>query len=305
VPAIAWGLLSHGSWGEFDPAHLWFLYVLFLWSMVLLPLFVYLRRPGGRALVGRVAGLAERSRTVLLFGAAIPVMVVEAVLGPDVDTGGWERLAYLFFLLYGYLIASDRRFEAALRRARRPALALALAATAALIAWAASLGGTAGVKDNGVPALSALQAMAGWLWLVAILGFAGSLVARRGARPATRADSGSGRFGPRWRRAAGYANEAVLPFYILHEPVIVAAAWVIVRWQAPIVGKYVALVIVSFAATLGLYETLVRRFRITRLLFGMKLARHDPAHRGRRLAGLAADDAAGLRFTAPRSARVR
>ena len=65
-------------------------------------------------------------------------------------------------------------------------------------------------------------------------------------------------------------NEAVLPFYLLHEPVIVAAAWLIVRWPAPPVVKYPALVIVSFAATLGLYEALVRRFRVTRLLFGMK-----------------------------------
>src|SRR6266536_2774480 len=28
VPAIARGLLSHGSWREFDPGHMWFLYVL-------------------------------------------------------------------------------------------------------------------------------------------------------------------------------------------------------------------------------------------------------------------------------------
>ena len=62
----------------------------------------------------------------------------------------------------------------------------------------------------------------------------------------------------------------MLPFYLLHEPVIVAAAWLIVRWHVPVPGKYAALVIVSFAVTLGLYEALVRRFRVTRLLFGMK-----------------------------------
>ena len=38
----------------------------------------------------------------------------------------------------------------------------------------------------------------------------------------------------------------VLPFYLLREPVIVAAAWLIVRWHAPLPGKYAALVIVSF-----------------------------------------------------------
>jgi peptidoglycan/LPS O-acetylase OafA/YrhL len=81
--------------------------------------------------------------------------------------------------------------------------------------------------------------------------------------PSTRTES-------RWRHVARYANEAVLPFYVLHEPVIVAAAWVIVRWEVPIEAKYLVLVMVSFAATLGLYEMLIRRFRITRILFGMK-----------------------------------
>jgi glucans biosynthesis protein C len=270
VPAMVGGLLSHGSWAEFDPAHTWFLYVLFLWSMLLLPLFLYLRGLRGSALVNRAAGLADRHATVVLFGAAIPVIVVEAALGPDVDTGGWERLAYLFFLLYGYLIASDRRFEASLRRTRRPAAALAVVLTAALVAWAAALGDSADVKGGGVPGLSALQAFAGWLWVVAILGFAGSFMTRRGGRSATKTGSPSERPEPRWRRAAGYANEAVLPFYVLHEPVIVAAAWVIVRWEVPIIAKYVALVIVSFVGTLALYETLVRRFRIPRFLLGMK-----------------------------------
>jgi hypothetical protein len=34
------------------------------------------------------------------------------------------------------------------------------------------------------------------------------------------------------------ANEAVLPFPVLHEAVIVAAAWAIARWRAPILGKF-------------------------------------------------------------------
>jgi glucan biosynthesis protein C len=71
----------------------------------------------------------------------------------------------------------------------------------------------------------------------------------------------------------------VLPFYVLHEPGIVAMAWIIVRFDAPIVVKYVALVIASFAGTLLLYETLVRRFRVPRLLFGMKRPRNDRVHR--------------------------
>jgi peptidoglycan/LPS O-acetylase OafA/YrhL len=64
----------------------------------------------------------------------------------------------------------------------------------------------------------------------------------------------------------------VLPFYLLHEPVIVTFAWIIVRWHAPIVVKYSALVAVSSTATLVIYELAVRRYRPARLLFGMKPA---------------------------------
>jgi hypothetical protein len=60
---------------------------------------------------------------------------------------------------------------------------------------------------------------------------------------------------------------AALPLVLVE-----AGAWGIIRWNAPIFGKYVALVLVSFAGTLALYEVLVRRFRFTRLLFGMKPA---------------------------------
>jgi glucans biosynthesis protein C len=62
----------------------------------------------------------------------------------------------------------------------------------------------------------------------------------------------------------------VLPFYVLHEPVIVAIAFWLVRWDVGIVPKYLALVLASFTGTLALYEFGVRRTRITRFLFGMK-----------------------------------
>jgi len=195
--------------------------------------------------------------------------VTEAVFGPDDSTGGWERLAYLFPFLYGFMIASDARFESALSRARWPAVAVAASATVGLLGWAAASG--PGVVSGGEPGWSALQGLAGWAWLAAIAGFAAAFTARRRQtgsatpRPAPARE-------PRWQRAARYANQAVLPFYLLHEPVIVAAAWIIVRWHAPAGVKYPALVAVSFTATLALYELAVRRYRPTRFLFGMKPA---------------------------------
>ena len=148
-------------------------------------------------------------------------------------------------------------------------MAVAAAATVGLLGWTVAAG--PGVVNGAGPGWSALQGLAGWTWLAAIAGFAAAFTARRRqtgtatprAVPARRTE-------PRWQRAAGYANQAVLPFYLLHEPVIVARAWIIVRWHAPILVKYPVLVAASFTATLVIYELAVRRYRITRLLSGVK-----------------------------------
>jgi len=274
VPALARGLLPHGSWTSdgmsFDPAHLWFLYVLLVFSIVLLPLFAWLQRPRGTSVTRWLAGFAERHGFAVVCAAAVPLMATEAVFGPDFNTGGWERLAYGFPFLYGFAIASQPRLEAVLRRFRWQALAVGCAATGALGVSVVGLGGLGATPGAGVVAgLGALQGLAGWMWVVAIMGFGGAWATRHRPGVGT-ARSVAAPGGSRLRRAARYGNEAVLPFYVLHEPVIVAIAWLIVRWHAPSPAQYVALVVLSFAVTLGLYEALVRRFRLTRVLFGLK-----------------------------------
>ena len=208
LPAIAWGLLPRGSWTsggiEFDPAHLWFLYVLLLFSIALLPLFLFLRSTPGHRFIERLGRFTDRHGVLVLSAAAIPLVLVEAGIGPDVNTGGWERLAYLFPLLYGYLIASDPRFETAMRRQRRLTLACALVATAGLIVWAGLLRGQGlDVMTGSVRDWSALQGLAGWSWIVSILGFAGSVVDRRPRGSPVAVGSSSMNDQPRWRRAPG------------------------------------------------------------------------------------------------------
>ena len=62
----------------------------------------------------------------------------------------------------------------------------------------------------------------------------------------------------------------MLPFYVLHETVIVAVAYLVLAW--PIGGaQYGLIALVSLAATpLLLYDLGVRRSPLTRFLFGLK-----------------------------------
>jgi surface polysaccharide O-acyltransferase-like enzyme len=67
-----------------------------------------------------------------------------------------------------------------------------------------------------------------------------------------------------------YANDAVLPFYILHQTVILAIGFHIIRLDAPLWLEYLIIVLSSFVVTMALYELLVKRLNVLRFLFGLK-----------------------------------
>jgi len=72
-------------------------------------------------------------------------------------------------------------------------------------------------------------------------------------------------------RFLGYANEAVLPFYILHQTVILIIGFFVLQWSMGIAPKYLIITTSSFMAIMAIYELLVRRINILRFLFGMRL----------------------------------
>jgi hypothetical protein len=62
----------------------------------------------------------------------------------------------------------------------------------------------------------------------------------------------------------------VLPFYIMHQTVIICVGYFVVRQPIPDVAKFVIIAVSSFAIIAALYEFVVRRFNVMRVLFGMK-----------------------------------
>jgi peptidoglycan/LPS O-acetylase OafA/YrhL len=111
----------------------------------------------------------------------------------------------------------------------------------------------------------ALFGAAGWCLVVAIPG----LLDRPGRQPPQEAAQGQpGALRP---RVYTYLAAAVLPLYVLHQPIVVAVAYFVVGWSAPIAVAYVVLVTSSLVLTLAAYELLVRRTRVTRFLFGMRV----------------------------------
>jgi hypothetical protein len=67
-----------------------------------------------------------------------------------------------------------------------------------------------------------------------------------------------------------YGNEAVLPFYLFHQTIILIVGFFVIRWNIGILPKLLIVTVISFSLILILYALLVKPFNIVRFFFGMR-----------------------------------
>jgi glucans biosynthesis protein C len=229
-----------------EPAHLWFIIYLFIFSVVCLPLFLWLRGDKGKGFLDGVASFMRRRGAVFLF--AIPIFLYNAL---PVDDDTFYRLFHIYPFFLGFLFYCDDRFGRVIDKYLKPSLVMAVAFSAALLTISQTVGfDSQQALLNGAPQ-DALYSLTTWLWLMALVGL---------GRKYLRFSNGF----------LDYANRGSYPFYILHQTVIVLFAYLIFRWSWGIVPQYLFLTTVSLAVTALAYDLLVRRTPVTRFLFGMK-----------------------------------
>ncbi len=281
VPFVTMGMVLFGSWqiylarlthGEFSGSffefiphyfqpdnfawtgvHLWYLEMLFIFCLIFLPLFLWLKRGTGQRVLGRLGDLLASPGAIFLL--AVPTMLClilttsDSFLG-NTDWGGGSILTHATFFLSGFLIVSHEGLQKNIQRFRWLSMVLAVILMAALFSLMMTFGDTSNTLLIAVG--RGLWGLWSWSWVLAILGF--------GTR---RLDFN--------KPILSYANEAVLPFYILHHPVLLSVGYFVVQWTIPAALKFAIIDAVSFAIIMALYEFVVRRFNVMRFLFGMKV----------------------------------
>lgn len=240
--------------GNFEWAHLWFVIYLFVFSLVALPLFVHLKGAGAHLLPKLAVGM-EKPGAILLL--ALPLAVIEGALRPKWP--GFQNLyddwanfcLYLLYFIYGYLLSSDARFGQAIDRHFRIALVLAVTCMLALF----GLWETDSLPERGYSLeyilYQLLRGVDSWFWVVALVGL---------GRRYLNFNS----------KLLQYASVASYPFYILHQTVLVAIAFYLVRWNAGVMVKFLFISTTSLIVTIAVYELLIRRNNVARFFFGLK-----------------------------------
>ncbi|MCW6008189.1 acyltransferase family protein [Micromonospora sp. CPCC 205371] len=249
---------------HFETGHLWFVVLLLAFSLMLAAV---VRLLAGRAAPtgDRIAAAVTRHRGLVLL-PALPIAVVCALVGLEEAFAGWSRWAYLLFFLFGFLLAADGRHREVMRRDAVIAAVVGVAVFAAGMPLFLAVDEPFTEMTPLAMVARAFFGVAGWCWVTGILGL---LDRRRRQRPSP--DPAQPAQPPsRKARAYAYLGAAVLPLYILHQPIVVAVAYQVVRWDASIPVKYLAIVAASLALTVAAYDLLVRRTAVTRFLFGMR-----------------------------------
>ena len=234
-------------------SHLWFLGYLFTFSLIVLPLFLWLKTEPGQRAIAWLGKLGERRGGLLMF--ILPVAVVRMSLQPFFPGyTDWADYAYmLVFFVCGYLLFADERLVGAIRRDWRLMLGVGILSTLTMLGGLAA-GGQAWVNDPSSPGF-----YLGW-GLVGVNGWCLSLFALwLGMRLLD--------FRNRWLERG---QELIVPFYVFHQPPIVFFAFFTVQWSVGIPVKLAVVVAGSLAVTLGLCELVIRRVKPARALFGMK-----------------------------------
>jgi hypothetical protein len=231
--------------------HLWYLPYLWVYTMLLLALLPLLESRLGQRLRG--ACLKLRGAPLLLL-PALPLLLWGSLLANRYPVtgalwGDWYAHAiYATVFLYGYLLGTDAGIWAELARLRRASLPLALGCFTFYLLGIELLADVAALPL--VLAVRALHYLYLWSALVAVLGWGHAYL----DRPF------------RW---LPYAREAVYPWYVLHQSLLLLFAWQLMPLGLGPVIEPALIVLATVVGCALLHEFVIRRVRWLRPLLGL------------------------------------
>ena len=241
--------------GNFEWGHLWFLAYLFTFSVIILPLFLYLKSEKGRGVIECLVRIVEKPFGIFSF--SVPIIIIEVLLRwkfPNFQNliSDWANFfMFITVFLYGFIFISHEAFIHAIEKYWKIALAFGLILSVS-ISVADSIGFT--LFQNEVHDYIFAMIIRGFNIWCCLIGIAG--------------------FGKRFLNIEGkfinYASEASLPFYIIHLFFVCLIGFFAIKLSWPIAGKYILIIILSFISAVIFYEFCIRRFNLIRFVFGQK-----------------------------------
>lgn len=221
--------------------HLWYLLMLLLFSVVTLPLFI------------KVRNNVENREFGFIHYFLLPIALAVAALSVNsiVNLASWGIIFYLLLYAYGYYFFSRGSVRDYIRRVGVLAGCLSVLSTIGYIVW---------VKYNGFPMNVSLNWAIFMILRVVLVWNMIFFILYLGDKYLNFSN-----------RTLQYTSKASMPFYVLHQPIIILLGFFIynLEWTVPV--KLAFLVPVSFFIIIFLYHFIIQRVNLLCVLFGLKV----------------------------------
>jgi glucan biosynthesis protein C len=238
--------------GNFSWHHLWFIAYLFVIALAITPFLNVLRSSRFMAMVGNLEHILTKPLGLNIV--IIPLFLSQIILRNFFETethalvNDWATLtSYLIFFLAGFILLPVKSIAGAMTRYRR----LYLAETAVMMIIMLMVQGQVDSVRTAEVIYDVAALFMSWTCAVAVTGYAGKYLDRNSSFRKT-------------------ANEAIYPFYLLHQPALVITGCLVVKLSIPVVWKVTLIMTASLILIISVYWFLIRPFNVNRVLFGMK-----------------------------------
>ena len=235
--------------GNFSWNHLWFLPYLLLMSIIATPLFLNLRKGNNKILI-TLKNMIVKS-PIYLFLFFIPLFVVKLLLLPyfpitrALYNDWYAFIFYSFLFITGFtLISFDKVFWDAVGKIKKISLITGVI-TFSLLLWLWS-----NVENSFL--ISFITSINTWSWILTIFGYSSIYLNNKS-------------------KVIRYRNQAVYPFYILHQTIIIVIGYWLMNEPIHYGLKFLIMIIGTFGFSWFIYEFLIKRIPILILLFGVKI----------------------------------
>jgi glucans biosynthesis protein C len=229
--------------------HIWYLAYLFIQTVLLLPLLNLLKDSQRfKTFFSRLTATGVGICTLI-----IPFVILEFALRPLYPGYlDWADFAiYSLFFLYGFIFQLSDTIVPAIEKYLFTFLMIGV------VIWGGYLLNKEIVDQISVPTYSiryfftvVIKNINSFVWVMAIVGLSKKYLNFK-------------------HRLLHDLNQGILPFYILHQTIIILFGYFIVQWNLSIMEKFIIIFTLSLMSTIGLYQ-IIYRIGIFRFLFGMK-----------------------------------
>jgi len=245
--------------GNLSWHHLWFLPYLLLFSLTLIPVFLHLKNHPNNKFTFWIKRRVKSPIGLYVF--IIPLYLIEALVEPFFPVthaliDDWFTIInYISLFFFGFLLISVKDvFWGTVEKHRKHFLMLGI------LSFTIMLLITHIYEDSYIRHFTEafLKVLNLWSWILALFGFASKHLNRKS-------------------KLLSYSNQAVYPFYILHQTIMLVIAYYLMNLNWSLSIKGLIMTVGTFGISWMIYEFFIRRWRYIRPLFGLKKKLNNPS----------------------------